>query len=450
VPQTPRQFLHIDPFSGMAGDMFLGACVDLGLPIEAIAGAVAAIEPFRDGGVTVETRRASRQGIGGVRFRVLEHGRPIEGPDPEESDDAGEHSHHPHSHPHPPHTQDHAPLRDPARGDAATAAHPPHRHGRSMREVARLVEGGELAPAVRERALSLFWRLAEAEGRIHGMAAEDVHFHEVGAVDSIVDLVGAAAAMDWLGRLGPLRVTCGPVNVGAGRVHAAHGDLPIPAPATAELLRGVPIYSAGDGELLTPTGAVLLAELVDEFRELPPFTLGAIGYGLGKRDTPGRANAVRLLRGEVAIAEFGEVLVVECEVDHLAGEALGFLFERLFEHGVLDAYFTPVQMKKQRPGVLVTVLCRRELLESVAGILMVESGSLGCRYAPWSRFEAQRESGSVETRYGKVAVKRAVFRGRRLAATPEFDDCRRLALEHGVAFRDVHGAALAALAREGA
>jgi uncharacterized protein (TIGR00299 family) protein len=439
VSQPRRQFLHIDAFSGMAGDMFLGACLDLGLPLEAVADAVRSIEPFRDGSVTVEARRASRQGIGGIRFRVLEQGRPIEGPDPDESGHshpaafdgaaASEHQRHHHRHHHGAH-------------------HSPHRHGRSMQEIAALLDTSALEPEIRERALTLFWRLAEAEGRIHGMAPHEVHFHEVGAVDSIVDLVGAAVAIQWLG---PVRVTCGPVNVGGGRIQAAHGEMPVPAPATAELLRGVPMYSAGEGELLTPTGAVLLAELVDEFRELPEITLGSIGYGLGKRDTPGRANAVRLLRGEsAATSEHGEVLVVECEIDHLAGEGFGFLFERLLEIGALDVYYTPVQMKKQRPGVLVTVLCRRDLLESVAGTLMTESGALGCRYAPWSRFEAQREAGSVETPYGKVAVKRAVFRGRPLAATPEFEDCRRLALEHGVSFREIHRAALVALAREGA
>ena len=419
-----RQAVHIDAFSGLAGDMFLGACLDLGLPLEAIAEAVRSIEPFRDGRITVEGRRASRQGIGGVRFRVLEAGTPIEGPDPEESHPHGDHHHE------APHLHLHA-----------------HAHGRSLLEIQGLIQGSGLSPAVRERSLSLFWRLGEAEGRIHGVPTETVRFHEVGAIDSIVDLVGAAVAMDWLS---PCRVTCGPINVGGGRTSAAHGELPVPAPATAELLRGVPIYSGGAGELLTPTGAVLLAEWVDEFRELPPIRIGSIGYGLGRRDTPGRANAVRLLRGESGDAvEDGEVLVVECEIDDLSGEGFGFLLERLLERGALDAYFTPIQMKKNRPGTLVTALCRRDRLEEVAGTLMAEGGSLGCRYAPRARFEAQREAGSVETPFGTVAVKRAIFRGRPLAATPEFEDCRRRALERGVSFREVHRAALAALGREG-
>jgi uncharacterized protein (TIGR00299 family) protein len=413
-----REAVHIDAFSGLAGDMFLGACLDLGLPLEALSEAVRAIEPFRDGRVTVESRRAFRQGIGGVRFRVLQDGQPIEGPDPEEA-----HRHADGQHQHP------------------------HSHGRSLLEIQNLLQKSALEPAIRDRALRLFWRLGEAEGRIHGVPPEQVHFHEVGAVDSIVDLVGAAVAMEWLS---PSRLTCGPINVGGGRTSAAHGELPVPAPATAELLRGVPIYAGGGGELLTPTGAVLLAELVDEFRELPPMRIRAIGYGLGKRDTPGRANAVRLLRGDSGDAvEDGEVLVVECEIDDLSGEGFGFLLECLLERGALDAYFTPIQMKKNRPGTLVTALCRRDRLEEVAGTLMAEGGSLGCRYAPRARFEAQRESGSVETTYGVVAVKRAVFRGRPLAATPEFEDCRRLAVEHGVSFREVHRAALAALGREG-
>jgi uncharacterized protein (DUF111 family) len=212
----------------------------------------------------------------------------------------------------------------------------------------------------------------------------------------------------------------------------------------------VPITSRGDGELLTPTGAVLLAEFVDEFRELPPFTIEQIGYGLGKRETPGRANAVRLLRGRGPVRSEDEVVVVECEIDNLPGEGFGFLLERLLGAGALDVYFTAVQMKKSRPGTLVTMLCRQQDLEGLAGMLLAESGSLGCRYTTAARFEAQRESGTVTTVFGPVTVKRAIFRGRPLASTPEYEDCRRLALDHGVTWREVYRAALAALGATGA
>jgi uncharacterized protein (TIGR00299 family) protein len=286
---------------------------------------------------------------------------------------------------------------------------------------------------------------------------ERIHFHEVGAVDSIVDLVGAAAAVE---HLAPERITCGAVNLGSGRVRTAHGELPVPTPATAELLRGVPVFGGPGGELTTPTGAVLLAELVDAFVELPPLRLTGTGYGLGRKELPTHPNALRLLRGERVAAELvlagagsghaaaaapvAEVAVVECEIDDLPGEAFGFLMERLFAAGALDVFFTPVQMKKNRPGTLVTLLCRRPLLTALAGILLMESGSLGCRYHMAARFEAERESVEVETAFGRVRVKRARLDGRPLVAAPEFEDCRRLALAGGVPWREVYRAALAA------
>ncbi len=294
---------------------------------------------------------------------------------------------------------------------------------------------------MKERAIRLFQRLGEAEAKAHGMPVDRVHFHEVGAIDSIVDLVGAAAAVE---HLAPGRITCGQVNVGSGRVRTAHGELPVPAPATAELLRGIPVYGGPGGELTTPTGAVLLAELVEEYLDFPAMVLDGTGYGLGKKELSGQPNALRLLRGHIKEAR-PEVMVVECEVDDLPGEGFGFLMERLLDAGALDVYFTPVQMKKSRPGTLITLLCRRPQLETLAGILLMESGSLGCRYTSAFRFEAEREILEVETAFGTVRVKRARLDGRPLAAAPEFEDCRRLALASGVPWRDVYRAAVAAI-----
>ena len=412
---------HLDCSSGIAGDMFLGACLDLGMPVEVLWDAVGRLGL---NGVSVETRKASRGGFVGTRFRVLQDGKPIEGPDPEEHhhDHHDHHHHHPHDHDHPHHH------------------HHDHGHTRGLAEIRDLILRSALSNPVKERALRLFQRLGEAEAKAHGMPIERVHFHEVGAVDSIVDLVGAAAAVEFLT---PRRLTCGPVNVGSGRVKMAHGEVSIPAPATAELLKGVPIHGGPGGELTTPTGAVLLAELVDEFVDLPSLVLEGVGYGLGKKDLPMQPNALRLLRGRAGEAR-AEVMVVECEVDDLPGEGFGFLMERLLEAGALDVYFTPVQMKKNRPGTLVTLLCRRPQLEQLAGLLLTESGSLGCRYHAAARFEAEREILEVQTAFGHVRIKRARLDGRPLAAAPEFEDCRRLALAGGVPWRDVYRAALAA------
>lgn len=403
---------HLDCSSGIAGDMFLGACLDLGMPLDVLHETVARL---RLPNVSVESRKASRGGFVGTRFRVLVDGNPLEGPDPEEHH---HHHHHEHHHHH-------------------------HGHSRDLAQIRELIQSSDLAAPVKERAIRLFQRLGEAEAKAHGMPVDRVHFHEVGAIDSIVDLVGAAAAVE---HLSPGRITCGQVNVGGGRVRTQHGELPVPAPATAELLRGIPVFGGPGGELTTPTGAVLLAELVDEYVDFPSLVLEGTGYGLGKKDLPDRPNALRLLRGRGREAR-AEVMVVECEVDDLPGEGFGFLMERLLEAGALDVYFTPVQMKKNRPGTLITMLCRRQQLEALAAVLLMESGSLGCRYTSAARFEAEREIAEVETAFGKVRVKRARLDGRPLAAAPEFEDCRRLALERGVPWRDVYRAALAVSGR---
>ncbi len=429
---------HLDCSSGIAGDMFLGACLDLGMPVEVLSDVVARLGLP---GIAVEARKASRGGFTGTRFRVLEGGRPIEGPDPEEHghDHGHPHDHHHHDHDH--HHHDHEHAHDHGHDHAHDHG---HHHGptRGLAEIRELIQRSALSGAVQERALRLFQRLGEAEAKAHGMPIERVHFHEVGAIDSIVDLVGAAAAVE---HLAPSRLTCGPVNLGSGRVKMAHGEVPIPAPATAELLRGVPVFGGPGGELTTPTGAVILAELVDEFVELPAMVLDGVGYGLGKKDLPTHPNALRLLRGRGGAArDAGEVMVVEAEVDNLPGEGFGFLMERLLDAGALDVYFTPVQMKKNRPGTLVTLLCRRPKLEELAGVLLAESGSLGCRYHASSRFEAEREILEVSTAFGTVRIKRARLDGRPLAIAPEFEDCRRLALASGAPWRDVYRAALTA------
>src|SRR4051812_16304387 len=419
---------HLDCSSGIAGDMFLGACLDLGMPVEVLQDTVARLGLP---GIGVETRKASRGGFVGARFRVLENGQPIEGPDPEE------HQHHSHGHEHEHQHHEHGHEHGHSHGHD-------HGHTRGLAEIGELILRSALSDSVKERSSRLFQRLGEAEAKAHGMPVERVHFHEVGAIDSIVDLVGAAAAVEFLA---PERLTCGPVNLGSGRGRMAHGEVPIPAPATAELLRGVPVFGGPGGELTTPTGAVILAELVEEYVELPAMVLEGVGYGLGKKDLPTHPNALRLLRGLLrgrSAAARAEVMVVEAEIDDLPGEGFGFLMERLLAAGALDVYFTPVQMKKSRPGTLVTLLCRRPKLEELAGLLLTESGSLGCRYHAASRFEAEREILEVPTAFGTVRIKRARLDGRPLAIAPEFEDCRRLALASGAPWREVYRAALAA------
>jgi len=445
----PGRHYHLDCFSGLAGDMFLAACLDLGMPVSVLEEAVAALG---FDAVSVEARRAERGGLAGTRFRVLRDGEPIEGPDPEERDpderlDEGAvdgrhgHRHDPelgHRHRHDAHHHDDP---GPERGHGH-GHHHDHDPSRGLAEIRQRIEASRLDAAVKETAANLFARLGEAEARAHGVAVERVHFHEVGAIDSIVDLVGAAAAYH---HLAPARLTSGPVNVGSGTVETAHGVLPVPAPATAHLMTGLPVYGGPGGELLTPTGAVILAELVDDFGALPPLILEASGYGLGKKHLARQPNAVRLLAGRRPEDEAaGEVVVIETEVDDLPAEGFGFLMERLLAAGALDVYFTPVQMKKNRPGTLVTVLCRPAARDGTAALLLAESGSLGCRFYAAARLEAERETVTVETPFGEVRVKRAKLAGRPFAAAPEYEDCRRLALAAGVAWRQVYRSALEA------
>ena len=234
----------------------------------------------------------------------------------------------------------------------------------------------------------------------------------------------------------------------------AHGRMPVPPPAVAELMKGLPVYGSDRsvGELLTPTGAVLLAELVDDFVELPTMIVEGVGYGLGRKETAGRANAVRIIAGRLwpasgasaSTSASSDVVIVECEVDDLSGEGLGHAMSRLLAEGALDAYLTPVQMKKGRPGSLVSMLCRRPDLERLAGVLLAETGSLGCRFHTSGRFESEREIATVATPFGDVRIKRARFLGRTIANAPEYDDCRRLAEAAGATWREVYQAALAA------
>ncbi|HUO86437.1 MAG TPA: LarC family nickel insertion protein, partial [Thermoanaerobaculia bacterium] len=343
--------LHLDCFSGLAGDMFLAAACDLGVPIAIVEEAVAALGLA---GVTVEAWADQRGGVTGTRFRVLRDGRPVEGAPHADAGRGGSEGGLSHAHPHrhdDGHGHDHE--HDPPHDDHGDGHDD---HGRDLGDIRRLIGASGLAAPVAERALQLFARLGEAEARVHGVAVDHVHFHEVGAIDSIVDLVGAAAVVE---HLAPERLTSSAVNLGGGTVRTAHGRLPVPAPATALLVRGLPVYGTGGGELLTPTGAVLLAELVDEFVDgLPALVVERVGYGLGSRELSGQPNAVRLLAGRspASAAEAGgpTVAVLEAEIDDLPAEAFGHLCERLFAAGALDVYLTAVQMKKGRPGTLVT------------------------------------------------------------------------------------------------
>ena len=312
----------------------------------------------------------------------------------------------------------------------------PHRH---LGDILEILARADLPPRVRERARGVFERLARAEAAVHGTSIDKVHFHEVGAVDAILDVVGSSLALELLG---VERVVCSPIPTGSGTVTCEHGTLPVPAPATAELLKGVPIVG-GDSmaELTTPTGAAVLTTLAEHFGPLPSMTVSSIGYGAGDREGAERPNLLRVLVGEaVPGGDVDEVAVLETNVDDTTPQVLGHCMERLLAEGALDVYAVPIQMKKSRSGVVITVLCTPQQVGAMERILFAETTTLGVRRHLAARAVMRRRCEQVDTPYGPIAVK-VGQRGGVVTATPEYEPCRKAALHYGVALREVMAAA---------
>lgn len=393
--------VYFDCASGASGDMLLGALVDLGLSLDALRAELAKLPV---GGYALESRRVHRAGLHATKVDVVIH--------------------HAHGHDH---GHDHGQVQ-------------PHR---GLREILDILERSGLEVAVKQSSAALFRRLAEAEAAVHGTSPEEVHFHEVGAVDAIVDIVGGVAGLAWLHAD---RFVASPLNVGTGSVTMSHGTFAVPPPATARLVQGAPVYGAGDGELLTPTGALLVTGYATSYGPLPLIRPQAIGHGAGSRDTPGRPNVLRLIVGEegAGAADGDVVLVLEAEVDDMSPQLLGPLMDRLLDAGALDVYYTPVQMKKGRPGILITALCEPPRREALEEVLFAETTTLGVRRQEWQRTLLARESVGVATSYGPIRVKVGRRGGKVYNAQPEFDDCQRAASTAGVPVKEVWAAAVAA------
>jgi uncharacterized protein (TIGR00299 family) protein len=421
--------LYLDLLSGISGDMLVGALLDLGVDFAALERGLAAL------GVTgyhLHAARGLKAGISGTKFDV-------------HLEAAGAH-HHSHSHPHShAHEHPHAPHAEPHHGHEQV--HEPSRDFAAIRE---LIAASALSPWVKTTATAVFRRIAEAEGQIHNQPPERVHFHEVGAVDSIVDIVGACLALEILGRP---RVLASPVVEGTGWVKCAHGRFPVPTPATVAILaaRGVTLSQCAEPhELVTPTGAALLAELAESFGPLADFRLERVGYGLGTREHHTRPNVLRVLLGGTALAaaahdwETDTVAVLETNLDDVSPEILGHFAERALAAGALDVFHTPIQMKKGRPATLLTVLCADADADRFAALLLSETSAFGVRQTRAERRKLRREFVSVTTRFGEVTVKLGHLDGRVVQTAPEFESCRRLAEAAGVPLKAVYEAALAA------
>jgi uncharacterized protein (TIGR00299 family) protein len=321
--------------------------------------------------------------------------------------------------------------------DAHPHAHPRGERHRGLREIRKIVESSRLSRRVQARALSVFETLVQAEARVHRVAVQKVHLHEVGAVDAIVDIVGACICLE---ELGVERLIASPLPTGSGIIHCEHGIFPVPAPATVEILKGKPVFGGPwEGEMVTPTGAALVASLADEFGPLPPLRVAKVGYGAGARDPEDHPNLLRGFLGELdePAALLEKVMVIQTTIDDLNPQVYGYLMDRLFTAGALEVFFTAIQMKKNRPGTLVTVIVPDARFDEVGAQIFRETTTIGFRYQRMDRVELGREIRKVKTRFGPIRIKVSLFQGDIVQATPEYEDCRAAALKAGVALREV-------------
>jgi pyridinium-3,5-bisthiocarboxylic acid mononucleotide nickel chelatase len=423
---------YLECFSGISGDMMLGALVDAGVPLSVLKETVAALNV----GARLETQRVMRGGLAATKVDVIapEHSAATQEHTPDHDRASHSHDHHVH--------HDHDASHKHSHGDHEHS-HAPHR---SLSSILAVIRSAPLAERVKERAVRAFQLLGEAEAAIHSIPIEKVHFHEVGAVDTIADIVCSAAGCE---ALGVDRWLCSPLNVGSGTVNCAHGTLPVPAPATLALLADAPVYSAGEPlERVTPTGAAILRMLNVRYGSLPAIRVQSRGYGAGSRDTPGTPNLLRILVGEEAddILESagGEpIAVIEATIDDSSPQLIGYASDLLLAAGAWDVYRQPVQMKKGRTGVQLTVLCRPDLLPALRELLFRETTTIGLRWRFENKLALARELAEVETRWGKVRIKIARWPSGQVAnAAPEYEDCRGLAKQHSVPLKQVMQEAL--------
>ncbi len=385
-----QKILFIEPFSGISGDMMVAALIDLGFSFEELQAKLNLL-PLK--GYQLSAQKCSRSGIQAIKFDV--------------------HTGHEHAH-------------------------------RTFTDISAMIESSGLSPWVKGKSIEAFRRLAEAEGKIHGHPPEKVHFHEVGAVDSIIDIVGTMIAME---SFLPVRIVSAPVNVGQGTLECQHGIYPVPGPATQELLRDIPTYSNSvTGELTTPTGATLLVTLVDQFGNQPALKIRASGYGAGTRQTPGNANVLRISFGEAVLETVTspeeKVAVIDATIDDMSPQIYGHFQEKALAAGALDVYSTPIYMKKNRPAMKITCVCAVADIDRLAELMFCETTTIGIRYTVAARKTLRREFVQVQTDFGTVTIKVSYSGNRPVNFVPEFEDCRKLAAEKGVALKEVQSAAI--------
>jgi uncharacterized protein (TIGR00299 family) protein len=447
---------YLECFSGISGDMFLGALVDAGVSPGLLEKTVEALGV----GAKLEISKVMRSGISATKVDVWVDGKKdmpreeywakqdvVPGPAKAHHDHEyahGHNHHHEHSHHHESGSHEQSPTNAPA----------PHEHGHSHRglsEIRTIISASAISDSAKTTAIAIFEALGAAEAKIHNVPVESIHFHEVGAVDAIVDIVCAAVGAEALGVDG---IVCSALNVGGGSVKCAHGTFPVPAPATVELLKNAPVYSSGiEAELVTPTGAAIAKTLATRFGAFPEMKIEKSAYGAGSRDFPGHPNVLRIVIGEAVPVLTGKtrsetISVMEANLDDLNPQVFGYVMDRLLEEGALDVFGMPVQMKKNRPGTLLTVLCKPEDAEKLIQLIFSETTTLGVRRREESRQTLARRWESVRTEWGEVRIKIASMNGTVTNYAPEYEDCRRIAAEHHVPLKTVMQEASRAYSRE--
>jgi uncharacterized protein (TIGR00299 family) protein len=444
------KILYYDCFAGISGDMNLGAMIDLGVDAGYLTGE---LQKLNLGGYEIRVSKQQRKGITGTQVDVL-----LTGNEPEH----GHHHDHDHSHAGGDHGHSHGHhLHGPSsifeglkrriipeyykelerEHDEGGYLHLHHRehHGhRNLGDIEKIIRESELSDKVKSMSMNIFRMVARAEAKIHGKPIDEVHFHEVGAVDSIVDIVGAAVCIDYLA---PDRIIASSVEMGGGFVNCAHGTFPVPAPATLEIMKGKPMkLGAVPFETATPTGVAILAALADEFTETPAFTIVKTGYGIGHRDTE-IPNVLRVCLVETEETEITgktvNAVVMECNIDDMNPERYAYVMERLFEAGADDVYLQNIIMKKSRPAVMLSVLCDPGKIPAVEHLLFTETSTLGVRYQYVKKTMLDRRAANMDTPWGTVRLKEAYYQGEKLRTKPEYDDCAAIARKHDISIEMV-------------
>ena len=428
-----RCIAYLDCFSGISGDMFLGALIDAGVSAQVFEDTVESL----DLGARLEISRVNRSGISATKVDVVVNGSK------DLPHEAEVHQHETHGLPH-----------EHGQGQKHEPKHA-HEHGRGLNQIVGVINAAKIRKNAKQTAIAIFEKLGAAEAKIHHVPVEKIHFHEVGAVDALVDIVCAAVGAE---RLGVDEFVCSPLNVGGGTVECAHGTFPVPAPATVELLKGMPIYSSGvQAELVTPTGVAIVATLVKRFAAFPAMEIQKSGYGAGSRDFPRQPNVLRITVGQTVgdgaratrdrAIQSETITVLEANLDDLNPQVFGYVMERLLETGALDVFCVPVQMKKNRPGTLLTVLTMPENADQLAQIIFNETTTLGIRRRQEQRQVLARRWQTVTTRFGDVRIKIANMNGSVSNYAPEYEDCRRIAAEKKIPLKTVMADAMEAYVR---